>query len=152
VSRPRRAATVALALFGLLLAVSLPWSAGRSVRRIWWAFSYAGETPLEERSRQFNPQYAQAIEEIRRTIPRHGVYALVDADPVKQGSVFWVRFDLAPRRAVYLGVLQGLQSPRIVRERLIREARWVIVASVHRPPVLYERREFLQKLRAGSIR
>ena len=145
-------ATVTLALFGLLLAVSLAWSAGRSVRRIYWAFAYAGETPLEERSRAWDPQYAQAIEDIRRTIPRHAVYALVDADPVEEGSVLWVRFDLAPRRAIYLGFLHDLRNPKTVRTRLIREARWVIVASVRRPPVLYERHEFLQALKAGSFR
>ncbi len=151
--RPRPlSSTIALALFGLLLAVSLAGSSVRSVRRIWGAFAHAGETPLEERSRQFGPPYAQAIEEIRRTIPRHGVYALVDADPVEEGSVFWVRFDLAPRRPIYLGTLRALKRPRIVRERMIREARWVIVASVRRPPLLYERREFLQRVRAGSFR
>jgi hypothetical protein len=147
-----RAATAALALFGLLLAVSVSWSAGRSVRRIYWAFAYAGETPLEERSRAWDPQYAQAIEEIRRTIPRHAVYALVDADPVEEGSVLWVRFDLAPRRAIYLGFLHDLRSARTVRVRLIREARWVIVASVRRPPALYERHEFLRELQAGAFR
>ena len=152
--RPRSSlpATFALALFGLLLAVSLAWSTGRAVRRIYWAHLYAGETPLEERSRQFDPQYALAVEEIRRTIPPHGVYALVDADPVEEGSVLWVRFDLAPRRAVLLGFLHDLKNPRIVRERLIREVRWVIVASVRRPPVLYERRAFLRELRAGTLR
>ncbi len=153
-SPPRRprSATFALALFGLLLAVSLPWSAGRAVRRIWWAFAYAGETPLEERSRELDPQYALAIEEIRRTIPRHAVYALVDADPDEEGSVLWVRFDLAPRRPVYLGFLHDLRNPRTVRQRLIRDARWIVVASVRRPPVLYERPEFLRELRAGSLR
>lgn len=147
-----RSATAALALFGLFLAVSLAWSAGRSVRRIYWAFAYAGETPLEERSRAWDPHYAQAIEEIRRTIPRHGVYALVDADRTEEGSVLWVRFDLAPRRAVYLGFLHELRNAKTVRTRLIREARWVIVASVRRPPALYERHEFLRELQAGKFR
>jgi hypothetical protein len=147
-----RAAVFALALFGLLLAVSLFWSTGRSVRRIYWAFAYAGETPLEERTRHFGPEYARAIEEIRRTIPPHAVYALVDADPIEKGSVLWVRFDLAPRRATYLGFLQDLREPRTVRQRLIREVRWIIVASVHRPPVLYERHEFLRAVREGSFR
>lgn len=151
-SPPRRSATFALALFGLLLAVSLSWSSVRSVRRIWWAFAHAGETPLEERSRQHGAEYALAIEEIRRTIPRHGVYALVDAGLAEEGSVYWVRFDLAPRRAVYLGFLEDLKKPRIVRERLIREARWVIVTSIHRPPALYERHDFLSELRKGKIR
>ena len=148
----RRSATFALALFGLLLAVSLAWSTGRSARRIYWAFAYEGETPLEERSRHFGPEYVQAIEEIRRTIPPHGVYALVDADATEEGSVLWVRFDLAPRRATYLGFLHDLQAPRTVRQRLIREARWIVVTSVRRPPVLYERHEFLRKVREGSFR
>jgi hypothetical protein len=147
-----RSATIALALFGLLLAVSLFWSTGRAVRRIYWAFAYAGETPLEERSRQFSLEYARAIEEIRRTIPPHAVYALVDADPTEEGSVLWVRYDLAPRRAIYLGFLHDLREPRTVRQRLIREVRWIIVASVRRPPVLYERPEFLRAVREGSFR
>lgn len=147
-----RSATIALALFGLLLAVSLFWSTGRSVRRIYWAFAYAGETPLEERSRHFGPEYTRAIEEIRRTIPPHAVYALVDADPVEEGSVLWVRFDLAPRRATYLGFLHDLRGPGAVRQRMIREAHWVVIASVRRPPVLYERREFLRAVREGSFR
>lgn len=148
----RRSAIFALALFGLLLAVSLSLASARSVRRIWKAAIYAGETPIEERSRSFDPAYVQAIEEIRRTIPLHGTYALVDADPAERGNVFWVRFDLVPRRAVYLGTLRDLRSPRIVRERMIREARWVIVASPHEPPVLYDRRELLQKVREGGFR
>lgn len=147
VGRPgARSATFALALFGLLLAVSLAWSTSRAVRRIYWAHLYAGETPLEERYRHFGPEYALAIEEIRRAIPPHAVYALVDADEAEEGSVLWVRFDLVPRRAVYLGHLHELQTRRMVRERLIREARWVIVASVRKPPVLYERQEFLRRL------
>jgi hypothetical protein len=150
--RSRRSAAIALSLFGLLLAVSVAWSTGRSVRRIYWAFSYRGETPLAERSRQFDPQYAQAIENIRQTIPRHAVYALVDADPEEEGSVLWVRFDLAPRRAVYLGFLHDLHSAKAVRIRLVREARWVVVASVRRPPVLYERHDFLRELLAGRVR
>ena len=145
-----RTATAALALFGLLLAVSLLWSTGRAVRRIYWAHLYAGETPLEERYRHFGPQYALAIEEMRRVIPPHAVYALVDADAAEEGSVLWVRFDLMPRRAVYLGHLDELRDRRTVRQRLIREARWVIVASVRRTPVLYERQDFLRKL--GGLR
>lgn len=147
-----RSARVALALFGLLLAVSLAWSAGRSVRRIYWAFAYAGETPLEERSRAWDPRYAQAIEDIRRTIPPHAMYALVDADAEELGSVLWVRFDLAPRRPFYLGFLRDLSRPAVVRMRLVRDVRWIVVASVDRPPVLYERPAFLQALREGRLR
>jgi hypothetical protein len=153
--RPARrppSAIFALALFGLLLAVSLAWSAGRAARRIGRAWAYAGESRLEERAREFGPAYALAIEEIRRTLPPHAVYALVDADADEEGGVLWVRFDLAPRRATYLGFLHDLKNPRIVRQRLVRDARWVIVASVERPPVLYERQTFLAELRAGRVR
>ncbi|HBL29590.1 MAG TPA: hypothetical protein DD490_22375 [Acidobacteria bacterium] len=149
--RPPSAA-FALVLFGLLLAVSLAWSAGRAARRIGQAWVHAGESRLEERSRHFGPAYALAIEEIRRTIPPDGVYALVDADADEKGGVLWVRFDLAPRRATYLGFLHDLNRPRTVRQRLVRDARWVIVASAERPPVLYERQAFLAELHAGRVR
>lgn len=144
-----RSATFALTLFGLLLAVSLAWSTGRAVRRIYQAHLHAGETPLEERYRHFGPEYSLAIEEMRRAIPPHGVYALVDADQAELGSVLWVRFDLTPRRAVYLGHLHELNR-RYARERMVQEVRWVIVASVDKPPVLYERQEFLSRL--GRLR
>jgi len=147
----RRSTTFALALFGLLLAVSLAGASLRSAQRIWAAAVHAGETPLEERSRIFDPVYVQRIEEIRRTLPSDAVYAIADFDPFEQGSTYWVRFDLAPRRAVFLGSLQEL-SPRLVRERMVRDARWVIVTSFGRPPELYPRHEFLQKLREGGFR
>lgn len=148
--RPARSgaalARVALALFTVLLAVSLFWSTGRAVRRLYQGWLYAGESGFDERSRLFNPAYAQAIEELRRAIPEDGIYALVDADPHEMGSVIWVRYYLAPRKAILLGFLHDLRTPRDVRQRLIREARWVIVASFDEPPVLYPRHEFMKKL------
>lgn len=139
-------ARTALVLFAILLAVSLFWSTGRAARRLYWGWLYAGESGFDERSRLFNPAYAQAIEELRRAIPEDGIYALVDADPYEMGSVIWVRYYLAPRKAVLLGFLHDLKTPQDVRKRMIREARWVIVASFDGPPVLYRRHEFIEKL------
>lgn len=139
-------ARTALVLFALLLAVSLVWSTGRAARRLYWGWLYAGESGLAERSRLLGPEYAHKIEELRRTIPEDAIYALVDADPHEMGSVIWVRYYLAPRKAILLGFLHDLRTPQDVRKRMIREARWVIVASFDRPPVLYRRHEFIEKL------
>jgi hypothetical protein len=146
-TRPGSAlAKAALVLFAILLAGSLFWSTGRAARRVYQGWLYAGESGFDERSRLFNPAYAQAIEELRKAIPEDGIYALVDADPHEMGSVIWVRYYLAPRKAILLGFLDDLRTPRDVRQRLIREARWVIVASFDEPPILYQRHEFMKKL------
>lgn len=149
--RPLRvtAPGIALALFLLFLAVSLPVSLGRSARRISTAFRFAGETAYEERARVFGPEYALAIEEIRRLIPRDGVYLLLDGDDQELGGAIWVRFDLAPRRAVFLGFLKDLGSPASFRRRAVREARWVVVGYAHKPPRLMERSDLLRRLEAG---
>jgi hypothetical protein len=140
---------IALALFFLFLAVSLPVSLGRSVRRIDAAFRFAGETAYEERARVFGAEYALAIEEIRRTIPRDGVYLLLDGDEVERGGAIWVRFDLAPRRAVFLGFLKDLGTRASFRRRVTREARWVVIGYAEKPPRLLERPELLRRLEAG---
>lgn len=139
-------ARAALVLFAILLAVSLSWSTGRAVLRMYRGWLHAGESGLEERSRLLGPDYALAIEDLRRRVPEDAIYALVDADPHEMGSVLWVRYYLAPRKAILLGFLHDLRTPRDVRKRMIREARWVIVASFEKPPVLYERHEFIKKL------
>ncbi|HEX7185051.1 MAG TPA: hypothetical protein VF756_24700 [Thermoanaerobaculia bacterium] len=140
---------IALALFFLFLAVSLPLSLGRSVRRIHAAFRFAGETAYEERARHFGAEYARAVEEIRRTIPKDGVYLLLDGDEEELGGAIWVRFDLAPRRAVFLGFLKDLKTPASFRYPLIRETRWVVIGYAQKPPRLMEGSELLRRLEAG---
>ena len=138
----------ALALFGLFLLVSLPLALGRSVRRIERAFRYRGESALEERSRVFGAAYARAIEQIRRVIPPDGVYAMVNGDAVDHGGPIWVRFDLAPRRAVLLGRASQLRDAQAVRRKIPGAAHWIVVAYAEKPPEIVERSRFLRYLEA----
>jgi len=131
------------ALFALGLTASLAWSVARSARRIETAFVYAGESALQERSREQGAPYARRIEEIRRAIPRDGVYALVDGDGAELGGAVWVRFDLEPRRAVLLGLRKDLPTGAELIRRFPPEARWVVVAYAEGPPQLMPAVQFL---------
>lgn len=106
------------------------------------------ETPLQRRERSFGSGYTQAIEQIRRTIPPDGAYLLINGRPdFEEGGPLWVKFDLAPRRAVYLGKLHDLGSADRLRRRTPRAARWVVIAhGPYDPPVLIERYRFIRQI------
>ena len=139
---------IGVALFASFLIVSLPAALRRSIDCIELARHQAGETALAQRTRVWGAPYTLAIEGIRRAIPRDGVYALVNGDAVDMGAPIWIRFDLAPRRAVLLGGAAELRDPQRVRRRLPRAARWVVVAYDARPPELMDRALFLRRLEA----
>jgi len=142
-----------LAFFLAGLTVSVGWTAAKSARRLHKAFLYAGESALAERSRELGAPYARKVEEIRRSIPDDprdpddGVYGLVTGDPggetggrdgVEIGGTLWVRFDLAPRRAVYLGRRKDLPAPGELRRCLPPGVRWVVIGYNDRPPELLD--------------
>lgn len=139
-------ATLALGLFAVFLAVSLSRAAFETVKNGILLYLTRGETPYEERIRAYGPEYTRAIEEIRRTIPEGGAYVLISGAPEAEGAPYWVKYDLAPRRAVYLGELRFLQPVDRLRKRMPRAARWVVIAyDSYRPPVLIERFKFVQE-------
>jgi hypothetical protein len=140
---------LALALLALHLAVALPRALLRSAREGWGMIVHRNETPFQQRVRTFGPAYVHAIEQIRRTIPPDGAYLLINAHPdVEEGGPIWVKFDLAPRRAVYLGKLQDLGDADRLRRRVPRAARWVVIAyGAYDPPVLVERYRFMRQIR-----
>jgi hypothetical protein len=141
-------ASLALLLLALHLALSLPSVVRVSAQRVSHLYWTWGESPREERSRSFSPAYAEAIEKIRTTIPRDGAYVLVNGDPLDDGGPLWVKFDLAPRRAVYLGRLREGDDGSRLRNRVPRAARWVVIAyGGYRPPLLLERHELVRRLR-----
>lgn len=141
-------AKLALALLAIQLAVALPRALLRSAREGWNLIVHRNETTVEQRVRTFGPGYVQAIEQIRRTIPPDGAYLLITGHgEVEEGGPIWVKFDLAPRRAVYLGRLEDLDNADRVRRRMPRAARWVVIASgVYDPPVLVERFRFMKQI------
>jgi hypothetical protein len=141
-------ASLALALLALYLAVSIPRALLRSAREVRSLATHRHETPYDKRVRNFGPGYAEAIERIRRKIPPDGAYLLINTHKdFEEGGPLWVKFDLAPRRAVYLGKLDQLGSADRLRRRTPRAARWVVLAhGPYDPPVLMERHRFLQQL------
>ncbi|HVS00988.1 MAG TPA: hypothetical protein VMW27_30500 [Thermoanaerobaculia bacterium] len=142
----RSLSRLALAAFALSLAVSVPFVLGKSARRVLTAVRHAGEDASAARVRSFGAPYVDAVEAIRRTIPPDGVYALIDGEREIEGSQLWVRHDLAPRKAVFLGKLHEQRNPQRIRNRLPGRARWVVIAYADRPPELLGRSRFLGDL------
>jgi len=138
-------ARLALGLFAIYLAASISHAAYDTVRNGRLAYILRGEKPVEERARCYGPGYTEQIEAIRRTIPPDGAYILLNSNPGEEGGPLWVKFDLAPRRAVYLGNLEDVGSVERLKRRMPRAARWVVIAhGPYRPPVLIERYKFVQ--------
>lgn len=139
-------ARLALGLFAVFLAVSLGRSAIETGKNVVLMYQTRYDTPLQDRAYAYGPVYTQEIEKIRRTIPRDGAYLLINGDPSEQGGPFWIKFDLAPRRAVYLGDLDNLDRVERLKKRMPRAARWVVIAyGPYRRPVLIERYKFVQE-------
>lgn len=150
----RVAATAAAGLLGLFLAAALPGALQGAWEEVVQAAS-AHESLAEARRRVFGESYTNAIDEIRRTLPADEGYLLVEGGSGMLGGTYWVRYDLAPRRAVYLGRLSELTSAMQVRRRLTANLRHVVVAFASgKPPRLYDRYQFLQEIdrraRAGA--
>ena len=144
----RLLASLALGLFAVQLAVSLSTAAVATGQAAVRMVRFWGETPYQERARSYSPEYAEGIAAIRRTIPRDGAYLLVNGSPAELGGPMWVRFDLAPRRAVFLGELGKLTDPDRLRSRTPRAARWVVISNgEYGRPLLIERSRFVRGLR-----
>lgn len=136
---------LALALFAGFLAVALPDALDRADDFLDQAIEHAGETVLEERNRFWGEGFTRTIEEIRRVIPADGVYVLVNGDVPDRGAPIWVRYELAPRRAVLM-TRPDLRRPRRVQRRFPQAAQWVVVAYDSKLPELIERRRFLRRV------
>jgi hypothetical protein len=139
-------ASLALALFCCHLAVSAVWILQRTAGQARLAVHAYGE-PLEaKQARLFGTAYTGAVAAIRRTIPEDDPYLLVDAGE-DTGAVFWVRFDLAPRRALLLGKLEEIRKYPRLGKHLPRGARWVVIAypTPGIPPAVLDRSRFLRE-------
>ena len=138
---------LALGAFALFLFQAGTSAVLRSGRWIGRAVSLAGHDQAAVRRGVRGASYVEAIERIRRIIPRGGEYLLVRGGTEWEGGAFWVRYELAPRRARFLGVWGELAAERSQRRKLPPGPRWVVVAfSEPRPPVLMRREEFLRAL------
>lgn len=136
---------LAFLVFVVFLAVSLPWMALRSAKRAAHAIRYLDETRIEGRARVFGPAYTDAIEEIRRAIPKDAAYLLIDAGG-KSGAAYWVRFDLAPRRPILLGTPEQIRREKASKD-LSSGHRWIVIAPPSaQPPILLEPSGFFEEL------
>jgi hypothetical protein len=147
----RLACAAALGLFGCFIAVSLPPALVHSSKRIAQAVARRGEPPAAAFRRLRGGAYADALAPLLAAIPRDGAYLLVDATPAGAGGAYWLRFDLAPRRAILLGRLDELPGPAALAARLAAlPALPVVVArGEHAPPLLLDRASLLAAIGGG---
>jgi len=161
VSRPRRGTRTGLdraldlaaaGLLGMFLAVAVPLAVLHAGRKVVEA-AKAHESLAAARARVHGLEYTRAIDQIRRELPPDGAYLLVMGGEPNSGGAYWVRYDLAPRRAFYFGRLDDFTSSAQVRHALPANLRHVVVAFDSKvPPRLYERYRFLEEIdrRAGE--
>jgi hypothetical protein len=138
---------LALGIFALFLVLAVPPAVSRSARWMAQAALVANEDLDAARRRSLGDPWVTAIEQIRRKIPRDGEYLLVNGGTEWEGGPLWVRFDLAPRRARFLGLWSELSDGDALRRSLPPSTRWVIIAFREpQPPILMEREDFLRAL------
>ena len=139
----------AAGLLGMFLAVAVPLAAlhaGRKVVELVEA-AQAHESLDEARARVHGVEYTRAIDQIRGELPPGDAYLLVMGGAPNSGGAYWVRYDLAPRRAFYFGRLDDFTSSAQVRHLLPTNLRHVVVAfDSKEPPRLYERYRFLEEI------
>jgi len=138
---------VALGVFALSIAFAIPPAFSRTIRWVGQASAVAGDDLATVRRRYLGADWVSAIDGIRRAIPRDGEYLLVNGGTAWGGGPYWVRFDLAPRRARFLGLWSELPAAGTLRRRLPQGPRYVVIAFREpQPPILLEREEFLRVL------
>lgn len=136
----------AAGLLVLFLAAGVSIALLRAGRELYLA-AYAHESLAEARARVYGEAYTRAIDQIRRELPAGEGYLLVEGGVPGSGGAYWVRYDLAPRRALYLGRLEELTSGFRLRRRLGANLRHIVVTfDSGRPPRLYDRYRFLQEI------
>ena len=136
-----------LALFAASLLVGLAIGTYNSGQRLLGAAGYWGEDSAASRRRVMGDGWVETIAAIRRAVPRDGAYFLVDGGGPRGGAHYFVRYDLAPRKARYLGFLDDLVDPAKVSAAMPPGPRWVVITVPgDEPPVLLDRDEFLRQL------
>jgi len=149
---PRRGRRLAdLAALGLAapyLAAAVPLALYRAGERVAWAAGEPHETAEAALARVHGEAFAEAIAAIRRAVPADEPYLLVAENDPEEGDEYWVRYELAPRRAV---LVRGRpRSARRLRQRVPAGIGWVVVTrGGGRPPALYPRADYFQTLGEG---
>lgn len=78
----------------------------RAVRHTWHrlaeVWTLRGENVADARRRAYGVAYWNGIEALRAEIPKDGAYFL-SKETEAEGTDYWIRFDLAPRRPILVG-------------------------------------------------
>jgi hypothetical protein len=132
---------IAMALPGTLANAKLHFDRGREQMHL---------SSLEASSRVLGKSYVQSLQVIRHLIPEEEAYFLVDGGTPDERSPLWVRYELAPRRAVLLGSVAALKPRDIQRVR--RSAlSWVVIAYPSGTPARVVPRDELVEEMAGRL-
>lgn|ERR1700674_1578589 len=135
---------LALASFLLSLLADLPPMAVRALRRVGRAALELGEDARGARVRLMGAATVAAFDSLRQAIPADGDYLLVDGGEEDQAAAYWVRFELAPRRAVFVGRLREMEGTPQPVWKLPAASRWVVVANPAGPPRLLTPQELVE--------
>jgi hypothetical protein len=135
---------VVLGLFFASLLVAVPLAAVRVAFRLREAAAAMGEDARGARARKLGADAVAAYDRIRRAVPEDGAYLLLDGGEEWEGATYWVRFELAPRRARFAGRLSELAATP--GWTLPPGPRWVVVALPGRPPLLLAREDLVARL------
>lgn len=141
---------LALGLAGASLLAALPvaWRHASPIYR--YALRFSAETPEAARLRVLGPKAAEAYARLRREIPEDGSYLLIDGARLRDGAPYWVRFQLAPRRALFLGHWQALPPPAALDAAWPEGVRFAVLAlRGDEGPIVFERHELLAALEAA---
>jgi len=141
---------LALGLITLFVVASLPAAATHSFRRLIHALASGlrGESSEAAVRRIQGSAYVDAIRGIARIVPRDGAYFLVDAGPFRRGAAYWARFDLAPRKALFLGRPDDPADRAALAGRLAVAPDLPVVAARgdREPPILLDARSFRREV------
>jgi hypothetical protein len=135
---------ITLALVAVSVLAALPLATVRVGRRLLETASRVGEDARGARQRVWGAAVAESLDAIRRAIPADGEYLLVDGGEEPQGATYWVRFELAPRRARFAGRLSEMTAP-LRPPSLPAGPRWVVIAFPDGPAALLDRDDFLRR-------
>ena len=140
--------TVTLALLAVSVLAAVPLTVLRVGRRIAETVPLAGENARGARERLLGAPVVKSLDAIRRAIPAtspNNEYLLVDGGEEPEGATYWVRFELAPRRARFVGRLSEMSEMQ-APPSLPPGPRWVVVAFPDGPAALLDRDDFLRRL------
>jgi|HubBroStandDraft_3_1064219.scaffolds.fasta_scaffold22478_2 hypothetical protein len=120
----------------LLVVISLRPAFSRFHERVGEALDHRGESAVEARRRCLGAAFVARADELRAGHPPAEPYYLVEGDNPKHGGALMVRFELAPRPAVFLGPFTRLAAGDPARLR-----RQIASARIHRVVVAFRPRQ-----------